>query len=59
MKEQAKGMWHLERETEKAVYLLRVEDNFNKWFPKKAIDGPNEKGTILVESWFIKKKSIT
>jgi len=58
MKEQMKGMWHLERETDKAVYLLRVEDNFKKWFPKKVVDGPNEKGSILVEAWFLKKNPL-
>tara|TARA_B100000029_G_scaffold244120_3_gene241329 strand:- start:496 stop:1812 length:1317 start_codon:yes stop_codon:yes gene_type:complete len=58
MKEEAKGMWHLERETEKAVYLSRIQDNYKQWFPKKVVDGPNEKGLVEVESWFLQKNPL-
>tara|TARA_B100000029_G_scaffold139635_3_gene134757 strand:- start:2653 stop:3999 length:1347 start_codon:yes stop_codon:yes gene_type:complete len=58
MKKQQKGMWHTERETEKAVYIVRIDDNFKKWFPKKVVDGPDETGILHVESWFIKNNPL-
>lgn len=52
--ESVEGVWAQVRATEKAVRLVR-EDGHERWFPKSAVEGPNEAGALKVAPWLLRK----